>query len=195
MLIRLATVLQGDLVVVFPSHAALRASAASISPGAGKAAHLAHGAGSGRFGTPTLADFSLRVTGCASRRGRTSGTALYRWSVRRHVWSSPVFPSPALSDPLLAARADTWNDQQNQFVVPHAALSCRQALGGLAWSHWRRNAVVLFDRRLQTRSYGPTILGTLPRCTHYQEPVAQIIERNRGVGMMKQAMVRQQEKP
>jgi Rad3-related DNA helicase len=86
-------------------------------------------------------------------------------------------PFPALSDPLLAARADTWSDQQSQFVVPHAALKLRQALGGLAWSHWRRNAVVLFDRRLQTRGYGPTILSTLPRCTPYQEPAAQIVDR------------------
>jgi Rad3-related DNA helicase len=85
-------------------------------------------------------------------------------------------PFPALSDPLLAARADTWDDQQNQFVVPHAALKLRQSLGGLAWSHWRRNAVVLFDRRLQTRGYGPTILGTLPRCTPCEEPAAQIVE-------------------
>jgi DNA polymerase-3 subunit epsilon/ATP-dependent DNA helicase DinG len=77
---------------------------------------------------------------------------------------------------LLAARADTWSDQQNQFVVPHAALKLRQSLGGLAWSHWRRNAVVLFDRRLQTRGYGPTILGTLPRCTPCQEPAAQIVD-------------------
>ncbi len=89
----------------------------------------------------------------------------------------PRVPFPALSDPLLAARAETWADPQAQFVVPHAALRLRQALGGLAWSHWRRNAVVLFDRRLQTRDYGPTILGTLPRCEHYQEAMAQIVER------------------
>jgi Rad3-related DNA helicase len=86
-------------------------------------------------------------------------------------------PFPALSDPLLAARAEMWSDPQNQFVVPHSALRVRQALGGLAWSHRQRNAVVLFDRRLQTRAYGPTILGTLPRCTQYQEEMGQIAER------------------
>src|SRR5258708_29092591 len=86
-------------------------------------------------------------------------------------------PFPALSDPLLAARADMWTDRQSQFVVPHAALRLRQALGGLAWSHWRRNVVVVFDRRVQTRDYGPAILSTLARCTTYQERLEQIAER------------------
>src|SRR5260370_34513664 len=86
-------------------------------------------------------------------------------------------PFPALSDPLLAALADSWPDPQNQFVVPHAALRMRQGLGRLAWSHNRRNAVVLFDRRAQTRGYTSTRPGTLPHCTQHHETMAQITER------------------
>jgi DNA polymerase III epsilon subunit family exonuclease len=176
MLIRLATVLQGDLVVVFPSHAALRASAASIRRALEKQLILLMAQGQ---------DGSVRQlwqTFRSESRVVLLGAGAF-WDGALPLERPPACvvitrtPFPALSDPLLAARADTWNDQQNQFVVPHAALRLRQALGGLAWSHWRRNAVVLFDHRLQTRGYGPTILGTLPRCTHYQEPVAQIIER------------------
>ncbi|MGZ3678048.1 MAG: hypothetical protein ACXWQR_05705, partial [Ktedonobacterales bacterium] len=51
------------------------------------------------------------------------------------------------------------------------------ALGGLAWSHWRRNVVVIFDRRVQTRDYGPAILSAVARCTSYQDPMEQIAER------------------
>jgi hypothetical protein len=36
---------------------------------------------------------------------------------------------------------------------------------------------VLFDRRAQTRGYGPTVLGTLPRCSQHQEPVGALTER------------------
>ena len=86
-------------------------------------------------------------------------------------------PFPALSDPPVAARAERWPDPQSGFVVPQGALRLRQALNGLAWSHQQRNAVVLFDRRIQTRGYGPAILGTLPRCEQYEESLAQITER------------------
>ncbi|PWT70204.1 MAG: hypothetical protein C5B60_12470, partial [Chloroflexi bacterium] len=176
MLIRLATVLLGDLVVVFPSHAALRTTAASIRRALEKQRVLLMAQGQ---------DGSVRQlwhTFRSESRVVLLGAGAF-WDGGMPLERPPACvvitrtPFPALSDPLLAARADIWNDQQNQFVVPHAALKLRQALGGLAWSHWRRNAVVLFDHRLQTRSYGPTILGTLPRCTHYQEPVAQVIER------------------
>ena len=176
MLIRLATVLKGDLVVVFPSHAALRTSAASIRRALEKQLILLMAQGQ---------DGSVRQlwqTFRSEPRVVLLGAGAF-WDGGIPVDHPPAcvvitrIPFPALSDPLLAARADTWNDQQNQFLVPHAALKVRLALGGLAWSHWRRNAVVLFDHRLQTRSYGPTILGTLPRCRHYQEPGAQIIER------------------
>ena len=94
--------------------------------------------------------------------------------LRRHPPACVVvtkLPFPAMSDPLLAARAEQWDDAQHQFVVPQAALKLRQALSGLAWSHSERNAVVLFDRRVQTRGYGASIVGSLPRCTQHEEPV------------------------
>jgi ATP-dependent DNA helicase DinG len=176
MLIRLATALQGDLVVVFPSHAALRTSAASMRRALEKQLILLMAQGQDGSVRQLWHTFSSE-----SRVVLLGAGAFWDGSIPLERPPACVVitrtPFPALSDPLLAARADIWNDQQNQFVVPHAALKLRQALGGLAWSHWRRNAVVLFDHRLQTRGYGPTILGTLPRCTHYQEPVAQITER------------------
>ncbi|MGO8946944.1 MAG: exonuclease domain-containing protein [Ktedonobacterales bacterium] len=176
MLIRLATVLHGDLVVVFPSHAALRASASSIRRALEKQLILLMAQGQ---------DGSVRQlwqTFRSEPRVVLLGAGAF-WDGAIPIDHPPACvviprtPFPALSDPLLAARADTWNDQQNQFLVPHAALKLRQALGGLAWSHWRRNAVVLFDHRLQTRGYGSTVLGTLPRCRQFQEPVARVIER------------------
>ncbi len=100
--------------------------------------------------------------------------------LRRHPPACVVvtkLPFPAMSDPLLAARAEQWDDAQHQFVVPQAALKLRQALSGLAWSHSERNAVVLFDRRVQTRGYGASIVGSLPRCTQHEEPVDALTER------------------
>lgn len=175
-LVRLASTLGGKLVAIFPSHAALRASALGIRRALERQdiMVLAQGQdGSAR---------QLWQTFRSEQRVVLLGAGSF-WEGAEQADVPPAcvvvtrIPFPALGDPLLAARADTWADQQNQFVVPHAALRLRLALGGLAWSHWQRNAVVIFDRRVQTRDYGSTILNSLARCTPYQEPMAQIVER------------------
>jgi Rad3-related DNA helicase len=61
--------------------------------------------------------------------------------------------------------------------VPHAALRLRQALTGLAWSQQTRNAIVLFDRRLGTRGYGPVLLGALPQCTVRNEALSRLADQ------------------
>lgn len=175
-LIALASGLGGRLVALFPSHAALRTAAQGLRR--------------------TLEERDILVLA----QGQ-DGSARQLWQTFRTeprvvllgagtFWETADFgdvppacvvvtrlPFPALGDPLQAARAEIWPDAQNQFIVPHAALRVRYALGALAWSHQRRNAVVLFDRRAQTRDYGSVILGTLARCTQYQESAAQIAER------------------
>lgn len=175
-LLALAAALGGRLVVLFPSHAALRSTAQSLKRALERHDILA--LAQGQDGSAR----QLWQTFRTEPRVVLLGAGVF-WEGAAHVEAPPAcvvvtrLPFPALSDPLLAARADQWADTQSQFVVPHAALRLRHALGGLAWSHTRKNAVVLFDRRLQTRAYGPTILATLPRCEQYQESVAQIAER------------------
>lgn len=175
-LIALATELGGRLVAIFPSHAALRASAHGIRRALERDNILVMA--QGQDGSAR----QLWQTFRTEQRVVLLGAGSF-WEGAEQVEQPPAcvvvtrIPFPALSDPLLATLADTWNDPQSQFVVPTAALRIRQALGGLAWSHQQRNAVVLFDRRAQTRNYGATLLGTLPRCTHYAETMAQIAER------------------
>lgn len=175
-LLALAAAFGGRLVVLFPSHAALRSTAQSLKRALERHDILA--LAQGQDGSAR----QLWQTFRTEPRVVLLGAGAF-WEGAAQVEAPPAcvvvtrLPFPALSDPLLAARADQWADAQSQFVVPHAALRLRHALGGLAWSHTRKNAVVLFDRRLQTRAYGPTILATLPRCEQYQETVAQIAER------------------
>jgi DNA polymerase III epsilon subunit family exonuclease len=175
-LIALATTLEGRLVAIFPSHAALRSSAQGIRKALERRNILV--LAQGQDGSARQLWHTFR----SEQRVVLLGAGAF-WEGAEQTVAPPTcvvvtrVPFPALSDPLLAARAERWSDPQNQFVTPHAALKLRYALGGLAWSHTRRNAVVLFDKRLQTRDYGSVILGTLPRCTNYQEPMAQITER------------------
>ena len=175
-LVALATALGGRLVALFPSHAALRSSAQGVRRALER--HDILVLAQGQDGSAR----QLWQTFRSEPRVVLLGAGAF-WEGADQSEHPPAcvvvtrVPFPALGDPLLAARADTWSDPQNQFVVPHAALKLRQALGGLAWSHHQRNAVVLFDRRIQTRGYGPTVLGTLPRCTQYQDSIAQVAER------------------
>jgi Rad3-related DNA helicase/DNA polymerase III epsilon subunit-like protein len=174
-LIALATALAGRLVAIFPSHAALRSSYNGIRRALEARDILVLAQGQDGSARQLWQQFATE------RRIVLLGAGVF-WdgSVQRQPPACVVvtrLPFPALSDPLLAARADAWEDPQSQFVVPQAALKLRHALSGLAWSHSARNAVVLFDRRAQTRGYGSTVLGTLPPCSQHQEPVAQLAER------------------
>jgi Rad3-related DNA helicase len=175
-LIALATALGGRLVALFPSHAALRSTAQGLKRALERHDILA--LAQGQDGSAR----QLWQTFRSEPRVVLLGAGSF-WESAELGDVPPAcvvvtrLPFPALGDPLMAARADLWPDSQSQFVVPHAALRIRYALGVLAWSHTRRNAVVLFDRRAQTRAYGQTLIGTLPRCAQYQESAAQIAER------------------
>jgi Rad3-related DNA helicase len=171
LIVSVASALVGRTVVIFPSHAALRAAAMGIKRTleSRDVLVLAQGMdGSAR---------QLWQTFRTQPRVVLLGAGAF-WDGVGREGDGPAcvivarLPFPSLSDPLLAARAEAWPDQQAQFVVPHAALRLRQALNGLAWGPGNapaRNAVILFDRRLSTRGYGGTVLATLPRCTQRTE--------------------------
>ena len=176
LIVSLARALEGDVVAIFPSHAALRAAATGIRRTLERydILTLAQGIdGSARqlwqsfYGQPrTVLLGAGAFWDGAEQRNRPPACVVVART-----------PFPPQSDPLVAARADVWADPQAQYMTPQAALKLRQALGGLAWSHTRRNAVVLYDRRLQTRGYGGVILGALPQCELYQAPAADLAER------------------
>jgi DNA polymerase-3 subunit epsilon/ATP-dependent DNA helicase DinG len=52
----------------------------------------------------------------------------------------------------------------------------RRALNRLAWSGDKRNAVVLFDRRIISKEYGATVLHTLPRCSQRRGAISHMPE-------------------
>jgi Rad3-related DNA helicase len=85
----------------------------------------------------------------------------------------PRLPFPPLSDPAQAGRADGLQDQLRQYVLPQATLKIRQGLNRLAWGSGRRNAIVLFDKRIQAKDYGAVFQNSLPRCTVRQGTTAQ----------------------
>ena len=96
----------------------------------------------------------------------------------RSFWEGIDVVGPALSclviarlpfsvptDPIFAARSNTFEDPFRQYAVPEAVLRFRQGFGRLIRSSTDRGVVVVLDRRIITRTYGASFLRALPRCT------------------------------
>ncbi len=174
-LVQMATALDGQLVALFTSHAALRSSYAAIKPLLEARGILV--LGQGMDGSPR----QLWQVFQSQKRVVLLGTGSF-WDGVEEITSPPAcvfvtrLPMPVLNDPPIAARAELYSDQLHQLTVPTAALRVRRALNRLAWSDTRRNAVVLFDRRIIAKEYGSMVLHSLPHCSQRQGAVSRMPE-------------------
>ncbi len=166
-LIQLATALDGQVVALFTSHASLRSTYAAIKPLLEARGILV--LGQGVDGSPR----QLWQIFQTQERIVILGTGSF-WDGVDDIVRTPTclfiarLPMPVLNDPPIAARAEQYSDQLHQLTVPIASLRLKRALNRLAWSDMRRNAVVLFDRRLTSKEYGAMVLHSLPRCSQRQ---------------------------
>lgn len=81
-------------------------------------------------------------------------------------------PFDVPSDPIIAARAETFERPFDEYTVPEAVLKFRQGFGRLIRSKSDRGVVVVFDRRMLTKQYGRVFLESLPHCTVKTAPLA-----------------------
>ena len=77
-------------------------------------------------------------------------------------------------DPVFRARAEGLRDSFLQLALPEAVLRLKQGFGRLIRRATDRGAVVVFDRRVTTRSYGQHFLNSLPECTSFSGPAAEV---------------------
>ena len=80
-------------------------------------------------------------------------------------------PFSVPSDPIFAARAETFEDSFGQYSVPEAVIRFRQGFGRLIRSRQDRGAVVVLDARVSKKRYGARFVEALPECTVYRGPV------------------------
>ena len=71
-------------------------------------------------------------------------------------------PFPVPDDPLVQGRAERYEDPFTEYHLPQAALRLRQGYGRLIRTKSDRGAVVLLDRRILVKEYGPTFIASLP---------------------------------
>jgi DNA polymerase-3 subunit epsilon/ATP-dependent DNA helicase DinG len=110
----------------------------------------------------------------------------------RSFWEGVDVVGPALSvlviarlpfsvpdDPIFAARAETFDEPFGEFAVPEAILRFRQGFGRLIRTKTDRGVVVILDKRVLTKSYGPMFLNSLPECTRVRNSLARLPEAAR----------------
>jgi len=85
-------------------------------------------------------------------------------------------PFSVPTDPVFAARAETFDSPFEQFYLPEAILRFRQGFGRLIRSQSDYGVVALLDKRILTKSYGKLILRSLPPCTARQGPLKNLPE-------------------
>jgi ATP-dependent DNA helicase DinG len=76
-------------------------------------------------------------------------------------------PFKVPSEPLTAARLERIAEQGEDgflgYLLPHAALKLKQGFGRLIRSRSDVGVIVLMDRRVLTKRYGPQVLDGLPK--------------------------------
>ncbi len=160
----LAWASDGGMFVLFTSHAALRRAAAEL-----------------RASLPPR--WPILVQGEQSRdqilrRFREAGNAILLGT--DSFWEGVDVPGRALrvlllcklpfkvpSEPLTAARLERLAEQGEDgfmgYLLPHAALKLKQGFGRLIRTRTDVGVVILLDRRVVAKRYGPLLLSGLPR--------------------------------
>jgi DNA polymerase-3 subunit epsilon/ATP-dependent DNA helicase DinG len=85
-------------------------------------------------------------------------------------------PFAVPSDPVFAARSETYQNSFNDFAIPDAILRFRQGFGRLIRTSSDRGVVTVFDRRVLSKGYGALFLEALPDCHTRQGPLAGLPE-------------------
>ena len=83
-------------------------------------------------------------------------------------------PFDVPSDPIVAARSETFEDPFSEYSLPEAILRFRQGFGRLIRTQSDRGIVAILDRRVMTKRYGKLFLNSLPSCTTRVGPLSDL---------------------
>ncbi len=163
----------GRALGLFTSYSQLRSTARALAAPLAQADITLYAQGEGLSRNQLLENF--RTT----ERAVLLGT--------RSFWEGVDVPGEALSclaiaklpfnvptDPIFAARAETFDEPFLEYAVPEAVLSFLQGFGRLIRTRTDRGVVAIFDRRLVSKSYGQVFLQSLPGPTIRRGPATML---------------------
>ncbi len=163
-IIELAAALGGRVMALFTSYGQLRQTAQAIAPRLALGGITVYDQSDGTSRQALLEGFK------ASQQAVLLGT--------RSFWEGVDIPGESLSalvivrlpfavpsDPVFAARSETYSSSFDEYAVPEAVLRFRQGFGRLIRTSTDRGVVAIFDRRVISKGYGSSFLESLPDCT------------------------------
>jgi len=160
-LIQLSKATGGRLLALFTSYAQLKKTSQAIGRRLIDAEIQVYEQGEGASANTLLESFK------ETDRAVLLGT--------RAFWEGVDIPGEALSvlvivklpfavpsDPIVAARSETFDDPFNEYSIPEAILTFRQGFGRLIRTQFDRGIVVVLDRRILSKKYGRFFIESLP---------------------------------
>jgi ATP-dependent DNA helicase DinG len=163
-ILKLCVATGGRALVLFTSYDQLKRTSRSISSFLGRNDIRVYEQGEGASANTLLESFR------ADERAVLFGTKAF--------WEGVDVPGEALSvliivklpfdvpsDPIVAARSETFDDPFSEYSVPEAILRFRQGFGRLIRTQSDRGVVAIFDRRVMSKQYGRLFTDSLPPCT------------------------------
>lgn len=163
-LIDLVKQIRGRTLVLFTAYSQLQATARSIKEPLAEVGIVVYQQGDGSSRRQMLENFkSADQAVLLGTRSFWEGVDIPGAALSCVVISRIPFAVP--SDPIVAARSETFDDPFNQYSVPQAILMFRQGFGRLIRSKDDRGVVAIFDRRIISKSYGQAFIDSLPNVT------------------------------
>jgi DNA polymerase-3 subunit epsilon/ATP-dependent DNA helicase DinG len=107
----------------------------------------------------------------------------------RSFWEGIDVPGPALqavfivkfpfdvpSDPIFAARSETFDSPFFEYSIPETVLRFRQGFGRLIRRADDQGIVIVLDKRILSKRYGQAFLDALPPCTVLRQRIGRLGE-------------------
>ncbi len=163
----------GRGLALFTSYTALRATARVIAPELQKNDIMVYEQGDGTSRRVMLEQFR------AAERAVMLGTKSFWEGVdiqgdRLSALAICKLPFDVPTDPIFAARSETFDNSFNDYSVPETVLRFRQGFGRLIRSRSDRGVIVVLDRRLISKGYGAAFLNALPDPTIVRAPASML---------------------
>lgn len=175
----LALALQGRTMALFTANQQLRQTAEALGPGLAAAGITVFQQGSGGSRRQLLENFRTAPRSVLlGTRSFWEGVDVVGAALSGLVLVRLPFAVP--NDPVVAARAETFDDAFYQYSVPDAILRFRQGFGRLIRSRQDRGVCVILDNRVITKRYGQLFLESLPDCTVQKAPLGSLAGAAKG---------------
>ena len=170
---RLAQATQGRMLVLFTSYAQLKRTSTALSISLRGQGFSIFEQGEGASPSALLETFR------ASEKAILLGTRSF-WEgvdIRGEKLSCVVIvklPFDVPSDPIIAARSESFDNPFAQFSLPEAILKFRQGFGRLIRASGDHGIVVVLDSRILKKGYGRDFINSIPRCTEKRGSIREL---------------------